>query len=259
MLTDLIPILREAAPVIFALILIEGLLSVDNILAIASLSSALPEAQRKKAMRLGLAGAYVWRGVALLGASFIVDNPWLKLLGALYLIHLMAMHFGDLAAETDDDPTTQPSAPRSFIGTVVAIQLLDLSLSVDNVVTAIIMSPKLWVIYTGVGLGLLTLWIFATISLKLVEQYPILKHTAFLLVGYVGFLLIAEMSWHFHLKPHEKFYGIALILGLSLWYSKSAAIRRLLEPLCKVSLIPMWLYEKTVSGVWGALSRPFRK
>ena len=43
MISDLLPQLREAAPIIGALIIIEGLLSVDNILAIAALASQLPE------------------------------------------------------------------------------------------------------------------------------------------------------------------------------------------------------------------------
>ena len=59
MISDLLPHLREAAPIIGALIIIEGLLSVDNILAIAALASELPEKQRKVALRMGLAGAYL--------------------------------------------------------------------------------------------------------------------------------------------------------------------------------------------------------
>ena len=42
--------------------------------------------------------------------------------------------------------------------------------------SAVAMTPKFWVVCTGVGLGLLTLWMFATMSLKLVERYPVLKH-----------------------------------------------------------------------------------
>ena len=244
----LISLLREAAPVIVSLILIEGLLSVDNILAIAALAAGLPQNKRKSAMRLGLAGAYVWRGVALLGASVIVDHPWLKLLGALYLIHIMVSHFGEMP---EADGEQKSLSTRTFFSTVLAIQFLDLSLSVDNVVTAVVMSPKLWVVCTGVGLGLLTLWIFASMSLRLVERFPILKHAAFLLVGYVGLLLIAEMAWHLHLNTLEKFYGIAFILAVSVWYSKSAVLRKILTPPLKLALWPMRFYEKSLSRAWG--------
>ena len=37
---------------------------------------------------------------------------------------------------------------------VLEIQLMDLSPSVDNVVAAVAMSPQIWVVVTGVCLGL---------------------------------------------------------------------------------------------------------
>ena len=103
---DILPQLHDAAPIIVSLVIIEGLLSVDNMLAIAALASNLPESQKRTALRLGLIGAYVFRTVALLFVSFIISNPWLKILGAAYLLHLMAQHFTDLEAETDEDPGT---------------------------------------------------------------------------------------------------------------------------------------------------------
>src|SRR4051812_11318192 len=84
----------DATWIILSLIIIESLLSVDNALAIASLASHLPEHQRALALRLGIIGAYAFRGLALLAASWIIDNNWVKLIGAAYLIYLMCMHLG---------------------------------------------------------------------------------------------------------------------------------------------------------------------
>lgn len=264
MIAEILPALKEAAPVIVSLIVIEGLLSVDNILAIAALASQLPEHQRKLAVRLGLGGAYLYRGVALLFASFILDYEWVKFLGAFYLIHLMAGHFSDFAAVTDDDPKTRAHAGRTFLGTIVAIQLMDLSLSVDNVIAAVAMSPKFWVVCTGVGLGLLTLWMFATLSLKLVEKFPILKHTAFLLIGYVGLILLVEMTaeyaWHqhLHITAFQKFLGLALILVLSLWYAKSKPIQTLCAPVFAAAMAPIKLYAKFAGGLIAVIAWPFK-
>ena len=67
---------RQAVPVIISLVIIEGLLSVDNALAIAAMARHLPEAQRIRALRFGIIGAY-----------FFVEFPWrlphglLKILG----------------------------------------------------------------------------------------------------------------------------------------------------------------------------------
>ena len=254
MLSDFLPQIQAAAPVILSLIIIEGLLSVDNMLAIAALAAQLPETQQKKALRLGLIGAYVFRGLALLLAGFILHNDWIKIIGAAYLIHLMADHFSGR-----DEEDAGPSAPSQFWSVVATIQFMDLSLSVDNVVTAVSMSPELWVVYTGVFLGLLTLWLFSTLSLRLIEVFPILKHTAFLLIGYVGLLLLAEMLWHFHLAPHEKFYGIAAIIIISLIYSKSTALQNFSKPIFHVLMVPVKIYATIVGAFFNILFWPVRK
>lgn len=264
LLATALPPVREALPVIVSLIIIEGLLSVDNILAIATLAAQLPEHQKKLALRLGLAGAYIFRGVALFFVGFIMANMWVKFIGAFYLIHLMAEHFSNYAAVTDDDPETNPTKPRSFWPTVFAIQLMDLSLSVDNVVTAVAMSTDIRVVCIGVCLGLLALWMFASLSLKLVERYPILQHVAFLLIGYVGFLLLAEMTAdyafhvHLHIEPWQKFIGIAVIMAVSIWYSRSAAFSRAAAPLVKLANLPMIAYARVSGTVIGAILWPFK-
>ena len=265
MIAEILPALRQALPVIISLIVIEGLLSVDNILAIASLASRLPEDQRKLAVRLGLGGAYIYRGVALLFASYILQYEWVKFIGAFYLIHLMAEHFSDLASEEDDDPATQARVVRTFMGTIMTIQFMDLSLSVDNVITAVAMSKDMWVVYTGVGLGLLTLWMFATVSLKLVEKFPILKDTAFLLIGYVGIILLVEMTaeyaWHehLHITAFQKFIGLAIIIALSLWYARDANLRRVCQPIFRVLMAPIKVYAAVAGGVIAVIAWPFKK
>lgn len=264
MISEYLPQLQEAAPVIISLIIIEGLLSVDNILAIAALASQLPDEQKKTALRLGLAGAYIFRIVALFFAGFIMANEWVKFLGAFYLIHLMTEHMCNYVAATDDDPETVPTKPRTFWPTVIAIQLMDLSLSVDNVVAAVAMTPDIRVVCVGVFLGLLTLFMFASLSLKLVEKFPILQHTAFFLIGYVGVILLTEMSAEYffqvrlHISPFQKFIGIVIIMLLSLLYSRSEAIRKACKPVFNVVMMPIGIYDKIAGALIGALLWPFK-
>src|SRR4051794_29629685 len=94
--------LLEVLPVIVSLIVIEGLLSVDNALAIAALASHLPRRQQKLALQLGIVGAYLFRWIVLGFVSLIIANPWLKLLGAAYLIYLMASHLTFFGGELDE-------------------------------------------------------------------------------------------------------------------------------------------------------------
>ena len=113
---------KDGIPVVLALIVIEGLLSVDNALAIAAMASHLEEKQRKKAMNIGYIGAYGFRIVALLTASIIMDNHWLMLVGALYLVWLMCAHFAE-QEESDEDGTVK-AAQHSFAKTIAMIFLV---------------------------------------------------------------------------------------------------------------------------------------
>jgi YkoY family integral membrane protein len=249
----------EAAPVIVSLIIIEGLLSVDNALAIAAMARHLPEAQQRQALRLGIIGAYLFRGLCMGFAAWIIENPWLKIGGAAYLIYLMCSHFTK-NPNGEEDAEGGSSVGRGFFGTIVAIELMDLSLSVDNVIAAVALSPKLWVVCSGVFIGILALRFVAGACLKMIHRYPILEEAAFVLIGYVGFILVYELlsdpgggvqlfPGPVHVSAGEKFLGIVLILVLSMVYSKSLAVRGILNPVFKGLHIPM----KWVSQVVGAV------
>lgn len=262
-------IVLDALPVILSLIIIEGLLSVDNALAIAAMASHLPGKQKYWALRVGILGAYVFRGLALLMAQFIIENPWLKMLGALYLIHLMAHHFAkrhqENAAETEAAnadaeaaAAVRKVAQRGFWATVASIELMDLSLGVDNVVAAVALSDEMWVVCTGVFIGILALRFVAGHCIKLIEKFPILEHTAFLLIGFVGLLLVVELSFHYDIKTYQKFLGILAIIALTIWYSKSAVVQAVMKPVNGALMWPVRIYDFTLGAVIWALLAPFR-
>jgi len=214
----------SAVPVILSLIIIEGLLSVDNALAIAAMASGLPEKQRIKALRYGIVGAYVMRGVCLALAAWIASNQWIKAIGAAYLIYLM---FSQLLGGGDDGGTVK-KVPKGFWLTVLAIELMDLSLSLDNVVAAVALDNRLWVICTGVFIGIAALRFVAGVCIRLIERHPVLKTTAFLLVGFIGVLLLAELTLeHFFpaygIPAAVKFAGIFTIVAASLIYERIAS------------------------------------
>lgn len=262
------PDLAEAVPVIISLIVIEGLLSVDNALAIAAMASHLPEKQKFKALKYGIIGAYFFRGLCLAFAAWIIENPWLKIGGAAYLVYLMCEHFTG-AGDEDNSGLPDPPDQRGFFATIVAIEFMDLSLSVDNVVAAVAMSPKLWVVCTGVFIGILALRFVAGACIRLIEKFPILADTAFILIGYVGGILVYELLSNpaasmqifpgpVHVTAAQKFIGIVLILAVSIAYSKVPAIRTALRPLLKASHVPMSIVAMVVGLVIKILISPFK-
>jgi len=218
----------SALPVIVSLVVIEGLLSVDNALAIAVVAAPLPPRERSLVLRLGILGAYLFRAAALLIASWIIANSWIRIVGAGYLIYLMCDH---LAAEAEPKARRISAKERpGFWSIFLSIQLIDLSLSVDNVIAAVALSSKFWVVCTGVFIGILALRLLVGFAIRLLEKHPILEPAAFLLVGYVGFLLLAESVFHFEIGSVVKFVGIVAILAGALAYSRSEGLRRGLSP-----------------------------
>jgi len=53
------------------------------------------------------------------------------------------------------------------------------------------------VVIAGVFIGMLAMRFVAGVFVKLMKKYPVLETTAYLLVGYVGFQLLAEEFYHF--------------------------------------------------------------
>lgn len=252
-----------AAPVIVSLIIIEGLLSVDNALAIAAMAKHLPEAQQRLALRFGIIGAYLFRGICMALAAWIIANPWIKIGGAVYLVYLMCKHFTE-AAEAD---LVQDAGRGGLVSTIIAIEIMDLSLSVDNVVAAVAMSPKLWVVCTGVFIGILALRFVAGACIKLIDRFPILGDVAFLLIGYVGCILAVELlsdpnsglqilPGPVHVSAFEKFIGIAMIVAASLFYSRRPGLQRGLAPVFRILRFPMSWVAGSVGLVLQVLLLP---
>lgn len=251
-------ILTEALPVILSLIIIEGLLSVDNALAIAAMAAHLPHHQKFWALRVGIIGAYVFRGLALLFAGYIIQNPWLKLVGAAYLIHLMAHHLAMAHKNAHAEQNGTDTIKRGFWGTVASIELMDLSLGVDNVVAAVALSDEFWVVCTGVFIGILALRFVAGYCIGLIEKFPILEHTAFILIGYVGLILVTELTFHVDITTLMKFVGIVSIIGFSLLYSRNESVKAVSKPILRVLMLPIRLYDLIIGNLFMVLFIPFK-
>lgn len=244
--------LYASAMVVFGLILIEGLLSVDNALGIAAMAAQLPKEQQKPALRWGLVGAYVFRGIALALVAWLMDNEWVKWFGAVYLIYLACSHLawrnGGRKKKESPEAAAAKFGGKSFLATIASIELMDLSLSLDNVVAAVGMvngvseipeELHLFVVCIGVFIGIAALRLVAGWCIGVLEHHPVLGYTAFILVGFVGVTLCAEMglaeagiAWHMGIVL--KFCCIVAFVVLSLMYEGSRWVRTLLHPLVQV-------------------------
>lgn len=218
--------------IVLQLIFLEGILSIDNAAVIGALVSPLPNDeevpwpgplhklgkilhpflgyQRMAALRVGLLGAYVGRGAMLFLTSFLIHNSWIKLIGAVYLIHLAFDNLEDATGGGDEDGEVKPIKVQSFWATVLTVEIMDLIFSIDNVVAAVSLSDMIWVVMLGVGIGILTMRYAAGIFSYAVEREPILKQAAYILVLNIGIELILDQMWHIELPDLVRF-GISVV------------------------------------------------
>jgi YkoY family integral membrane protein len=180
---------------IFLLVVLEGLLSADNAMVLAVLALGLPPGQRKKALRYGIIGAFVFRSLALVFGLYMIRLTWVKLLGGIYLLYLPFRHFFG----QDGSHERGHAAPaRSWLGltpfwaTVVKVELSDIIFAVDSIVVAVAMSNKTWVVLTGGMLGIIAMRLVIGQLLTVVERFPILVDAAFVIIAWVGFRLLVD-------------------------------------------------------------------
>ena len=77
------------------LVVLEGVLSIDNALVLGVLAKRLPKHQQSKALTYGLIGAFVFRLIAIGMATYLLRWRIVKLVGGAYLIYIAVKHFTD--------------------------------------------------------------------------------------------------------------------------------------------------------------------
>ncbi|MBX2891689.1 MAG: TerC family protein [Saprospiraceae bacterium] len=197
----------NALIIILNLIIIESLLSVDNAAVLATMVMDLPQHQRAKALRYGIIGAYVFRGLCLIFAAWLIQIWWLKPLGGLYLIFLAYNYFRTKATPQHDDDVLVKEEKwfykistglfGQFWATVIAVEIMDLAFSLDNVFAAVAFTNNIWLICIGVFIGILAMRFVAQWFVKLLERYPFLEVSAFIVIGILGLKLFLSLPGHF--------------------------------------------------------------
>lgn len=241
--------------VILQLIFLEGILSIDNAAVLGAMVVHLPTHepiawprplqglgralhpllgnQRTAALRVGLLGAYLGRGLMLVTASLIVQNAWLRILGAAYLVRLACDNLG-LAEPGESDAHVHPLAGRGFWNIVLTVELADLAFSIDNVVAAVALSKVLWAVLLGVAIGILLMRFAAGWFSYVVEREPVLKTAAYVLVFNIGLELLLDEFGLVHFSDWSR-------LGISVFTLVFALAYAHLPPLRVMRPLFVWL------------------
>ena len=152
------------------LVILEGVLSIDNALVLGLLAKRLPKAQQQRALTYGLAGAFVFRFIAVGTAAFLLRWRIVKLLGGGYLLWVAAKYLISKIRDKSEervsvgadnhptmlDPATgqeldeaqqeeelrsrgvmpAPAKHAGFWSTVAVIELTDIAFAIDSILAA---------------------------------------------------------------------------------------------------------------------------
>ena len=218
--------------IIIQVIFLEGILSIDNAAVLGAMVSELPTqervpwpgplkslgppthrilgGQRSAALKVGLLGAYVGRGLMLVLTSFVVRNHFLKFLGAAYLIKLAFESLSETGAGGEEEQTRAlRMRGKGFWSIVIAVELADLAFSLDNVVAVVALSDNLYIILFGVFIGILTMRFAATLFAFMILKEPILKSAAYIVVFNIGAQLLLNEFTGIEFASTTKFMTLA--------------------------------------------------
>jgi YkoY family integral membrane protein len=199
------------------LVVLEGVLSIDNALVLGLLAKRLPKREQARALTYGLVGAFAFRLISIATAQLLLRFRIVKLIGGLYLFYVAIKYFWDEWRERaakekpseDGQASVDPGEIRraGFWSTVLVIELTDIAFAVDSILAAIALvgsapaghtgwHPKLWVVVTGGMLGVVLMRYAAVVFIKLLERFPRLEMAAYLLVMVIGGKLV--LDWQFN-------------------------------------------------------------
>lgn len=179
--------------IIFSLVLIECLLSVDNAIVLAAQTQKLPDKkQQEKSLFYGLWGAYIFR-FALIGVGSYLIHFWeIKVLGAGYLMYLSLNHFYRMKyperAKRKKGKKRKPILPL-FWSVVISIELMDIVFSIDSILASLAISPNPVIVLIGGLIGILCMRGIAEVIMRLIDIVPELEVMAYFLIGLIAIKL----------------------------------------------------------------------
>ena len=186
----------EVLALLPVLVLLELILSADNAVALAAIarSSRQPERERL-ALNLGIGIALVLRIALIVVAQWVLQNVWVQLLAAAYLVWLVVDHFNKRSRDDDQalEANESRGMSRPFLNTVLLLAFTDLAFSIDSVAAAVAISDQILLISTGAFIGIVALRFTAALFIRWLDLYPRLETAGFLAVAFVAMRLIVHV------------------------------------------------------------------
>lgn len=210
---------------LLTLIALEVVLGIDNVIFISILAARLPEAQQKKARRLGLLLAAVLRIGLLLIISLIMKlesdlftlfgkgfsgKELILIAGGLFLLYKSTKEIYH-KMEGEDGDQTKNLKLNTFGAVLLQILIMDLVFSVDSIITAIGMVKEIWIMYVAVIVTVVIMLVAAEPISNFVNKHPSFKMLALSFLLLIGFSLLAE-GWGVEIPKGYIYFSMAFSL-----------------------------------------------
>jgi len=185
-------------------VLIDLTMAGDNVVIMGTLTSGLPERERKRVIMLGVGMALVFLIAFALVATKLLRLTGLLLAGGLLLLWVAYNMYRELrpasAPVTADDPDTEavegPPRSKTFLQAAVQVTVADLSMSLDNVLAvAATAREHPAVLFIGLTLSVTFMGLAANLVARLVQRYHWIAWGGLLMILYVALKMIWE-GWH---------------------------------------------------------------
>ena len=233
---------------LLTLTFLEIILGIDNIIFISITAGKLPPNQVKKATRIGLILALIFRIILLFGVSYLismkepffsVNLPWFKagitgqsvilILGGIFLLYKSTSEIHHKVEGVTADSSSKKSKVAATLGMVIfQIVMIDIVFSFDSVLTAVGMTNgiegALIIMITAVIVSMIIMMIFAVPVGKFVNEHPTIQMLALSFLILIGFMLVTEGAhlsnaeiFHQHVGAIPKgylYFAIAFSLGV---------------------------------------------
>ncbi|SDB69592.1 TerC family protein [Belnapia rosea] len=238
----------EIIVALVALIAMEVVLGIDNLVFIAILSNRLPEEQRVKARRIGLGLAVVLRFGMLAGASWLLSltrplfavagmefsgKDLILLGGGLFLIGKAVIEIHHRVDPDSQEATHQADARvASFWATVFQILLLDMVFSVDSILAAVALTREFWIIATAIVVAVLAMLFSMDALSRFMERNPTVVMLALAFLVMIGMVLVAE-GFGAHVPKGFVYVAMAFaaaVEGLNLLAKRAGRRKRAANP-----------------------------
>jgi YjbE family integral membrane protein len=203
------PALGDYGPIgvqILKIIWINILLSGDNAVVIALACRGLPRRQRMWGIILGAGAAVVLRIFFTVALQYVLELPWLRLVGGILLLYIAIK----LLVQEEANEDSIDSADNLW-GAVKTVAIADIVMSLDNVL-AIAAAAKghPWLISFGLLVSIPLIVAGATLIMALLNRFPILVWAGAGLLGWIaGELLMEDPISKPYLDAIGADYGLA--------------------------------------------------